>query len=130
VEHIILPKRKSDAISNGVFLITLGILFFTNSWWPGILLALWAVLVVRQYFTGRYYDLIITSIILLGLFVINYFNIGWDILMPVLFVIGGIYIIFREYFFSDDVSVEDKIQEIQEDIDLEYHDEIDDKPKR
>jgi hypothetical protein len=95
-------KRKADAISNGVFLVCLGILFYTRFWWPGILLALWALLVVRQYLTGRMYDLIISSIILLGLFVVNYFNINWSILMPALFVVGGIYLIFREYYYSEE----------------------------
>ena len=129
MEHIILPKRKADAISNGVFLITLGILFFAHSWWPGILLVLWATLGVRQYLTGRYYDFIITSIILLGLFTINYLNIGWAILMPILFVIGGIYIIFKEYFFADESMIGDKMQDVQEEIDLDYHEEFDDQSK-
>lgn len=57
MEHIILPKKKAEAISNGVFLIALSILFFSSNWWPGILLAIWSPLAVRQYFTGRYYDL-------------------------------------------------------------------------
>lgn len=113
----ILSKRKSDAISNGVFLIALGILFYTNTWWPGILIAIWAALGLRQYLTGRTYDLIISSVILLGLFIITFFRIEWSLLMPILFVVGGIYIIFREYFFSEDTNGEDKAQEIKDDID-------------
>ena len=107
----ILSKRKTEAISNGVFLIALGILFYTNAWWPGILLAIWATLALRQYFSGRVYDLIISSVILIGLFLIT-----WSILMPVLFVVGGIYIIFREYFFSGATDEEDKSEEIKDDI--------------
>lgn len=113
----ILSKRKSDAISNGVFLIALGLLFYTNFWWPGILLAIWAALGLRQYLTGRIYDFIISSVILLGLFIITFFKLDWSVLMPVLFVVGGIYIIFREYFFAEDTNGEDKSQEIKDDID-------------
>jgi hypothetical protein len=97
----ILSKRKSDAIANGAFLISLGILFYTNAWWPGILLAIWVTLALRQYFTGRMYDLAISTFILVGLFLITLLKLDWAILMPVLFVVGGIYIIFREYFFAE-----------------------------
>lgn len=97
----ILSKRKSDAIANGVFLISLGLLFYTNYWWPGILLAIWASLGLRQYLTGRLYDLAISSFILIGLFLITALKLDWSVLMPILFVVGGIYIIFREYFFSE-----------------------------
>lgn len=113
----ILSKRKSEAIANGVFLISLGILFYTNLWWPGILVAIWVCLALRQYFSGRLYDLMISSIILLGLFFITLFNIHWSLLMPILFVVGGIYIIFREYFFGGATDEEDKSEEIKDDID-------------
>lgn len=113
----ILPKRKADAISNGVFLIALGMLFYTNYWWPGILAAIWASIGLRQFLTGRIYDLCISTIILLGLFVITAFDFEWAVLLPVLFIIGGIYIIFREYFFADGPDGEDKSQEILDDTD-------------
>ena len=113
----ILSKRKIDAISNGAFLISLGILFATDAWWPGILLAIWVSLALRQYFSGRMYDLFVTSLILLGLFIVSFLQLNWTILMPILFVVGGIYIIFREYFFAEDTNGEDKSQEIIDDID-------------
>lgn len=111
----ILSKRKSDALSNGVFLISLGILFYTNSWWPGILLAIWAALALRQYLTGRLYDLAISSFILIGLFLITVLKLDWAVLMPILFVVGGIYIIFREYFFAESSDEEDKSKDIPDD---------------
>lgn len=113
----ILSKKKSDTIANGAFLISLGILLYTNYWWPGILLALWVSIALRQYLTGRIYDLSISSLILLGLFIITFFNFEWAILLPILFVVGGIYIIFREYFFADDTNGEEKSQEILDDTD-------------
>jgi predicted membrane protein len=98
----ILSKRKADAISNGAFFIGLGILLFTNAWWPGILIVLWIALVLRQYLTGRNYDAVLSTIILVGLFLISYVKIDWSVLIPVLFVIGGIYLIFREYFYAEE----------------------------
>jgi hypothetical protein len=97
-----ISKRQIDAISNGIFLIGLGILFYTRAWWPGILLVICAWLAFRQYFTGRLFDMSVTIAILAGFFIISYFHINWDILMPILFVLGGIYIILREYFYAEE----------------------------
>lgn len=99
---MILPKRKAEIISNGIFLIALGILFWFNSWWPGILLAIWAGLGTRQYLTGRTWDFAITTGLLFGLFIVSLFNIDLSILVPILFVVAGIYIILREYFYTDE----------------------------
>lgn len=112
----IVSKRKSIAISNGLFLIGIGILYYTDTWWPGILLVLWAALASRQYLSGRRYDLIISSVILIGLFLITLFKIQSALLIPILFVVGGIYIIFREYFFAGEPDGEEKSQEIKDDI--------------
>lgn len=116
-----LSKRKADAISNGVFLIALAVLFYTQVWWPGILVAIWAMLATRQFLTGRLYDLLISTCILIGLFLFYFLNVNWSILIPVLFVTGGIYIIFREYYFSDKEESEfekneEREKEIEENI--------------
>lgn len=115
----IYSKTRAETISNGAFLVALGVLFATEYWWPGILLAIWVALAIREYLSGRYYDLAITSIILLGLFAFTFFQWGWSIILPILFIIGGIYIIFREYFYGEDSNGEDKSQEIIDDIDVE-----------
>lgn len=113
----LLSKNKADAISNGAFLVVLGMLIYANAWWPWILIALWVWVAIRQFLTGRNYDLIVSSVILLGLFIVSLFDIKWSILMPVLFVIGGIYIIFREYFFGKDANGEEIADEIKDDTD-------------
>lgn len=111
-----ISKKKADAISNGVFLIGLGILIYTNAWWPGILLALWATLAVRQYLTNRIYDLAITTILLLGLFLVTFLNLNWSVLVPVLLILGGIHIIFREYCVAEGVEDENPIEETEKEI--------------
>ena len=103
----ILSRKKAEAISNGVFLIALAILLYTGFWWPGILLAIWSMLATRQYLSGRTYDLIISSVILIGLFIFYFFNVDWSVFMPVLFVVGGLYIIFREYYFTEEPTTHD-----------------------
>ncbi|MEX1013154.1 MAG: hypothetical protein WD595_00650 [Waddliaceae bacterium] len=94
--------RKATAVSNGVFLLALAVLFFTGWWWPGILLAIWAALGTKQYLMERYWDGLITSFILGGIFVASFFQLNWSMLMPAIFAIGGVYMIIREYYFWGD----------------------------
>lgn len=115
----VMSKKKAYSISNGIFLISLAILIVTKAWWPGILLAIWATLASRQYLSGRLYYAIVSSIVLLGLFAISFFKYDFDILAPILLVVGGIFIIVREYFFTEDTNGEDKSIEIIEDADLD-----------
>jgi hypothetical protein len=114
MSNVILSKRKADAISNGVFLIGLGVLFYTNAWWPGILIILWVALALRQFLTGRNYDAVLSTIILIGLFLISYVKVDWSILVPVLFVIGGIYLIFKEYFYADETIDQKNIDQLDD----------------
>lgn len=118
----LMSKQKSEILSNCAFLLALTVLLYTGAWWPGILLALWVTLALRQYLTGRMYDVLVTSVLLLGLFLVNFFQIDWNVLMPILFVLGGIYIIFREAYFAEDTNGEDKAKEIEEDVDITIHD--------
>lgn len=96
-----LSRGKIEAVSNGVFLIGLGALFYTGFWWPGILLVIWAMLAVRQLLSERKFDFVISTIILGGVFLISYFNLQWDMILPGVFVLGGIYLIVREYLYSE-----------------------------
>lgn len=111
-----MSKRKADTISNGVFLIGLGLLFYTNFWWPGILLVLWVTLFIRQYLTGRIYDAVITTVIFFGLFILSFFQFDWSILLPVLFILAGIHLIFREYCVAEGYEDEDMVEESEKEI--------------
>ena len=96
-----MSSKKIEALSNGVFLIALGVLFYTNFWWPGILIALWLALATRQLLSSRKFDFIVSSLILGGIFVLSYFRISWDVVLPAFFVLGGLYIVGREYVYSE-----------------------------
>lgn len=111
-----MSKKKADGISNGIFLISIGILAISDYWWPGILLALWATLGLREYLTGRYYDLLLTTLFLLGLFTITFLNLNWMVIVPVLLILGGIHLIFREYCVAEGIEEENVIEEKEKEI--------------
>lgn len=90
------PKRKADTISNGVFLILLGVLFYTGQWWPGILFALSLTFAIRQYLTGRRLDFLLTIVIIGVLSVVTFAGQIFSSLFPVLLIAAGIYFIAKE----------------------------------
>ena len=98
---IIVSKSKAEAVSNGIFLISIAILYYLNAWWPGIILSIWATLATRQYLTARQIDLAVTSTLLIGLFVVTYFRIDIYAILPAAFILVGIYLVLREYFYRD-----------------------------
>jgi hypothetical protein len=113
--------RRANSISLGLFLIGLGIVTYFGIVWPFILLVIGVALLFRQYFRGRLYDMAITTLIFGGLFIFYFFNISSDVLMPVLFTIGGLYLIFREYFVFKDRVGEDRIEDDAQEIEDEEH---------
>jgi predicted membrane protein len=115
----VVSKKKAAIISNGIFLICVGIMIFTNTWWPGIILAVAVTITSRQYLSGRYYHAIISAVIFTALFILAIARFNFDVLAPVLFILAGIFLIVREYFFTYDTNGEEKSEEIKDDVDLD-----------
>lgn len=97
----IMSATKANAISSGIFLASLGILFYFNAWWPGMLISIWLLVGIRQYLRGRLFDFTVTTIILLGLFLSSFLKINLSALVPIFFILGGAYIAFREFYSED-----------------------------
>ena len=90
---------KAHTLSFGLFLIGIGILFYVESWWPAITLVVGLPITFRQYLLGHTTDMIVSFIISVGIFVTVQFNLSTKNSLPVLFIIGGLYIFIRELFF-------------------------------
>ena len=117
--HPITSKKKAQALSTALFFIGLATLIFVDSWWPGIMLIVGLPLALRQYLLGRLYDTLMTLLVFIGTFVTVQFDISWKIFLPILFTLGALYILFREFFGPDDTTEEEKEEllnhEIEED---------------
>lgn len=118
-----MHQNQIRAISSGIFLVGLAILFITKFWWPGILLVLWVSVGVREYLSRRYYDFFISTIILLGLFAVYMLKLDWNVLVPVVFVVGAIYIVMKEFFFTSKSRLEEKIKQLESDLEEEKEEE-------
>jgi predicted membrane protein len=120
----ITSKKKAHALSSALFLIGVAILIITEMWWPGLMLAVGLPLALRQYLLGRTYDMGVSLLVFVGTFVTVQYNITWRIFLPVLFTIGGIYILCREFLAPD----EEEEDEVDKDEDIQH--EIEEKKKK
>lgn len=125
--HPLVSKRRAKALSVALFLVGLAIVAYLKAWWPGIMLAVGIPLALRQYLLDRHYDMGVTLFVFVGVFVTVQFNISWEVLLPVLFGIGGIYILFREYLESKEplADEEENINHEMEEEEEEHKDKKD-----
>jgi predicted membrane protein len=114
----ITSRRRASALSTALLLIGLAIIIFLGAWWPGIMLAIGIPLALRQFLLGHYFDMMMSLIIFCGVFITAQFEVGWEVLLPVLFILAAIYILLREFQQSrehpEDVDDEDLNHEIEE----------------
>ncbi|MDN3506563.1 MAG: hypothetical protein P0S96_04975 [Simkaniaceae bacterium] len=106
----VLMRKRAKIVALIVFLLALIIITFLGTWWPGIMLAVGLPLAILQYLQGRMYDMCVSLFVFVGAFITVQFNIKWEIFLPVLFAIGGIYIFFREFIYSRSEE-EEKMEE-------------------
>ena len=117
----ITSKRRAQAISLALLLVGLALISYLHAWWPGIMLVVGLPLALRQYLLGRHYDMGISLFVFVGVFVTAQFDISWEVLLPVLFAIGGIYVLFREYLESKEETLADKEEDINQEIKEDQH---------
>lgn len=72
------------------------------------MLAVGLPLALRQYLLGRAYDTCISLLVFVGTFVTVQFDITWRVFLPILFTIGAIYVLFKEFTEPEIEKEEDK----------------------
>jgi predicted membrane protein len=106
-------------LSTALFLLGLALISYLRTWWPALMLVVGLPLALRQHLLGRPYDMCVSLFVFVGVFVTVQFNISWEVLLPVLFATGGVYLLFREYLESKETPLaeeeEDTNKEIEED---------------
>ena len=118
---MITSKKRAKAYSFALFLVGLAVLSYFGIWWPGIMLVVGIPLALRQYLLGRSYDVGVTLLVFIGTYVTVQFEISWQILLPVIFTIGGIYVFFREFLESEEEPEAEKEEDLNEEIEEEQH---------
>lgn len=119
MSHPITSRKKAGALSTALFLVGLATLIFTDAWWPGIMLIVGLPLALRQYLMGRTYDMMVSLLVFVGTFVTVQFEISWRLFLPILFTLGAIYILFREFFGPDETTEEEAEESLNHEIEEE-----------
>lgn len=120
--HPKVSQKRARALSSALLLVSLAVVSFTGVWWPNIMLAIGIPLALRQYLLGRIYDMFLSLVIFVGAYIVAGYQISWDVLLPVLFGIGAIYILVREFCdpfptteAEDEESLNNELAETDED---------------
>ncbi len=64
------------------------------------MLAIGIPFAMRQALLGRFYDMTISLVLFLGVFFTAQFDVSWEVLLPVVFTVGALYVLAREFFES------------------------------
>ena len=115
----ILSHKKTKALTFILFLVGLAIISFFDFWWPGIMLVIGIPLAVRQFFFRNYFDVFTTLLVFLGVFIAVQFHFQWKWALPILFILGAIYILFRDFIESKEMSESEREEDINEEIEEE-----------
>ena len=121
----VMSERKAHALTIALFLVGLAILAYVNVWWPPILLVIGIPLALRQYLVGRRYDMAISLIVFLGAYITIQFNLHLQITLPVLFTIGAIHVLIREFFAKRHTEIE-REEDTEKEIEEEHEEEEED----
>ncbi len=119
--QLLVSRNKAKTISIAIFLIALAIVSYTGNWWPGIMLAIGIPLALKQYLLGHKYDVLITLIVFVGVFVSITKELVWPVLLPVLFTLGGIYIFCRDFIESSTITEIEHEEDVNEEIEETQH---------
>ncbi len=95
--HPSLSKRRSATISVLIFLLLLLANGLSGYWWPYIYITIGTPILSKQFLSGRIYESIVTLTVFGGLFLVSNFEIDWSTILPVVFTISALMILFREF---------------------------------
>ena len=99
-------KRMADAISGGIFLISLGVLLYTGWWWPGIMVAIGLSSGASLIFRGRIWQGILSLAffcsIPIAIWIINETDVSWTLVGAFILIGLGVITIVKVFFFRDE----------------------------
>lgn len=107
-------KPVSMGIANLVgfvlFLIIAAILCYYDQWWPGLIIGFGFGLALRNTLLRRAFESVADLVVFIPLFIFERYNLGRDILvsLPIIFLIAGIYIMVREFYYGIKMVVQKK----------------------
>ena len=109
----LVSRYKADKLALAVVLLGLAILSYSESWWPGLALALGASLFVKRLFEGKYYEAILTMALFGAVFASVKYNTSW---ITALFLIAALVFVFQAFMNTPADEIEEE-EELEKELD-------------
>ena len=92
-------EEGRNGVTGGLLLIGLGILIYTNWWWPGIMIVLGISISAGLAFRGRFVSALVMLIIFLGIPVLTEIRgLPWNMATPAVLITLGVLILARALY--------------------------------
>jgi hypothetical protein len=87
-------KRTKSGIAGGIFLIGLGVLVMTGSWWPGIMFVIGLAIGADRAFRGSYMQALTAFAVCFAIGLASSVDLPWNIYGPfILISLGAIVLV-------------------------------------
>lgn len=82
-------QHTKSGIAGGIFLIGLGVLIITGSWWPGVIIVIGFAVGAERAFRGNYMQALTAFAVCSAIALISATNIPWNIFGPFILISLG-----------------------------------------
>ncbi|MGD9091592.1 MAG: hypothetical protein PVF74_02010 [Anaerolineales bacterium] len=101
-------EKQASAISGGIFLIGLGVLFMTDWFWPGILLVIGlsggAKLILRGQIIQGVGTIVFFSAIPIVMTIVQATYFSWAVVGPFILIVLGIITLVKAFYLKGEVN--------------------------
>ena len=111
-----LSSKKANSFSLFTFLLGLGFLGIKQVWWPEIVIVLGLGLVVKQLVLRKFYDAFLATFLFLGVFFTQKYETFPQVLLPVVFFTGALFIALREYIDAKQAPIDQQEENLNHEI--------------
>ena len=95
-------RRTRDGITGGLLLIGIGVLLFTGSWWPGIMVVLGIAIGAGLVFRGRYLAGLVMAAIFFSIPLLTQTDIPWNIFAPMILIGLGVVVLVKAFVLREE----------------------------
>jgi hypothetical protein len=97
----VVRERVGSGITGGLLLIGLGVIWFADWWWPGIMVVLGIAIGSGLVFRGRYVPALVVMVIFFGIPLLVEAQIPWSLFGPMVLIGVGVIILAKTFLLRE-----------------------------
>jgi hypothetical protein len=94
-------ERAGGGVTGGLLLIGLGVIWFADWWWPGIMVVLGIAIGSGLVFRGRYVPAVVVMAVFFGIPILSEARIPWDLFAPMVLIGVGVIVIVKAFYLKE-----------------------------